>query len=445
MPPDAADALQVRRRRRACWQVEAADRPHAGRAAEAASWCWCRRTPAARCRTPPRRRSPGAARRPVRRGGRACPTSASRVAGGTTAFKLWAPTAQKVAVAIYDDGVGLTTGDAAGHASTPPPASGRASARRRPLGPLLPLRGRGASCAASASCASSSPTPTRSACRPTPRAATSPTSHSPALKPAGLGRRTRRRPTVRGADRHDDLRAARARLLGQRLQRARRANRGKYLAFTEIGSDGMRHLQALAEAGLTDVHLLPVFDLATVPETGCVTPATGGARRRPSAAGGGDRGERRGLLQLGLRPVPLQRARGQLCQRRRRRRGAHRRVPRAWCRRCTRPGCAWAWTSSTTTPRPRASSDKVGARPRRARLLPPPERPAARSRRSTCCDEHGDRAPDDGQAHDRLGGAVGARLQDRLVPLRPDGPPAARGDGAAAGGASTPRPAATCS
>jgi pullulanase/glycogen debranching enzyme len=50
------------------------------------------------------------------------------------------------------------------------------------------------------------------------------------------------------------------------------SNRGKYLAFTETGSNGMKHLQALANAGLTDVHLLPVFDLATVPEAGCVTP-----------------------------------------------------------------------------------------------------------------------------------------------------------------------------
>ena len=49
-------------------------------------------------------------------------------------------------------------------------------------------------------------------------------------------------------------------------------NRGKYLAFTEAKSDGMRHLKALAQAGMTDVHLLPVFDFATVPETGCVSP-----------------------------------------------------------------------------------------------------------------------------------------------------------------------------
>jgi pullulanase len=51
------------------------------------------------------------------------------------------------------------------------------------------------------------------------------------------------------------------------------AHRGKYLAFTDAQSDGMRHLQAMAQAGLTDVHLLPVFDFATVPELGCVTPA----------------------------------------------------------------------------------------------------------------------------------------------------------------------------
>ncbi|NDB44159.1 MAG: DUF3372 domain-containing protein [Betaproteobacteria bacterium] len=31
----------------------------------------------------------------------------------------------------------------------------------------------------------------------------------------------------------------------------------------------MRHLKALAQAGMTDLHLLPVFDFATVPETNC--------------------------------------------------------------------------------------------------------------------------------------------------------------------------------
>ncbi len=50
-------------------------------------------------------------------------------------------------------------------------------------------------------------------------------------------------------------------------------HRGKYLAFTHANSNGMRHLRDLAKAGMTDVHLLPIFDLATVPEQGCTSPA----------------------------------------------------------------------------------------------------------------------------------------------------------------------------
>jgi len=52
--------------------------------------------------------------------------------------------------------------------------------------------------------------------------------------------------------------------------------RGKYLAFTQQETDGMRHLKALAAAGVTDVHLLPVFDFGSVPESGCVTPSPDG-------------------------------------------------------------------------------------------------------------------------------------------------------------------------
>ncbi len=48
------------------------------------------------------------------------------------------------------------------------------------------------------------------------------------------------------------------------------ADRGKYLAFTHARSRGMRHLRQLARAGVTDLHLLPVFDIASVPEQGCV-------------------------------------------------------------------------------------------------------------------------------------------------------------------------------
>ncbi len=54
-------------------------------------------------------------------------------------------------------------------------------------------------------------------------------------------------------------------------------HRGKYTAFTEANSKGMQHLKSLSAAGLTDIHLLPVFDIATIPESGCVTPKVSGA------------------------------------------------------------------------------------------------------------------------------------------------------------------------
>ncbi|MFJ3834632.1 pullulanase-type alpha-1,6-glucosidase [Streptomyces sp. NPDC090054] len=43
-------------------------------------------------------------------------------------------------------------------------------------------------------------------------------------------------------------------------------HRGQYLAFTETGSAGMRHLRDLAAAGTSYVHLLPAFDIGTIPE-----------------------------------------------------------------------------------------------------------------------------------------------------------------------------------
>ncbi|MFK0115792.1 pullulanase-type alpha-1,6-glucosidase [Streptomyces sp. NPDC090994] len=43
-------------------------------------------------------------------------------------------------------------------------------------------------------------------------------------------------------------------------------NPGTYLAFTDRDSDGSKHLRELAEAGTSYVHLLPAFDIATIPE-----------------------------------------------------------------------------------------------------------------------------------------------------------------------------------
>ncbi|WP_405474107.1 pullulanase-type alpha-1,6-glucosidase [Streptomyces canus] len=43
-------------------------------------------------------------------------------------------------------------------------------------------------------------------------------------------------------------------------------DRGTYLAFTDKNGDGSEHLRELARSGTSYVHLLPVFDIATVPE-----------------------------------------------------------------------------------------------------------------------------------------------------------------------------------
>ncbi|MGW2446896.1 pullulanase-type alpha-1,6-glucosidase [Streptomyces sp. NPDC001675] len=43
-------------------------------------------------------------------------------------------------------------------------------------------------------------------------------------------------------------------------------DQGTYLAFTDKNSDGSKHLRALAKSGTSYVHLLPAFDIATIPE-----------------------------------------------------------------------------------------------------------------------------------------------------------------------------------
>ena len=44
------------------------------------------------------------------------------------------------------------------------------------------------------------------------------------------------------------------------------ADRGKFTAFDAPGTAGRQHLQKLADAGLTHVHILPAFDIATIDE-----------------------------------------------------------------------------------------------------------------------------------------------------------------------------------
>jgi pullulanase len=55
------------------------------------------------------------------------------------------------------------------------------------------------------------------------------------------------------------------------------AKRGKYAAFGVPSSNGMKHLAALSRAGMTDIHLLPVYDIGSVPEQDCAVPSPSGA------------------------------------------------------------------------------------------------------------------------------------------------------------------------
>ncbi|MFD8010560.1 pullulanase-type alpha-1,6-glucosidase [Streptomyces sp. NPDC058955] len=47
---------------------------------------------------------------------------------------------------------------------------------------------------------------------------------------------------------------------------AKAGHRGTFLAFTDEDSKGSRHLKALADSGTSYVHLLPAFDIGTIPE-----------------------------------------------------------------------------------------------------------------------------------------------------------------------------------
>jgi pullulanase-type alpha-1,6-glucosidase len=98
--------------------------------------------------------------------------------------------------------------------------------------------------------------------------------NAPALKPAGWDHGPR--PTQPLAATDLMIYELHVRDFSANDNTVRPAWRGKYLGFAEPQSNGTKHLRAMAAAGLTDVHLLPLFDLATVPEQGCTTPPISG-------------------------------------------------------------------------------------------------------------------------------------------------------------------------
>ncbi|MCA1713663.1 MAG: DUF3372 domain-containing protein [Gammaproteobacteria bacterium] len=190
------------------------------------------------------------------------------VGSEATGFKLWAPTARAVSVCLYDSGHGAAI---AHHAMQRDAATGTWSTRQP-----TDLSGRYYTYLVEVFVPGTGVVRNR-VTDPYSISLTTDSQRSyiadpgtPALKPQGWDEAMRPPPLAAQTDMV--IYELHVRDFSINDATVGVADRGKYLAFTESNSNGMRHLQALADAGLTDVHLLPVFDLASVPESGCIAP-----------------------------------------------------------------------------------------------------------------------------------------------------------------------------
>ncbi|MGB3394598.1 MAG: alpha-1,6-glucosidase domain-containing protein [Stenotrophomonas sp.] len=188
-------------------------------------------------------------------------------ARGTT-FGLWAPTAQAVSVCLHDD-------DHAPASHREPlrfdPATGlwsatlRGDLRGRYYTWLVDVHARGTGLVRNRVT-----DPYSTGLGTDSRRSFIADLDDPALKPAGWGTATRPPPLPAQTDM--SIYELHVRDFSINDASVPPAHRGKYLAFTDAGSNGIAHLRALAQAGLSDLHLLPVYDFASVPEASCTTP-----------------------------------------------------------------------------------------------------------------------------------------------------------------------------
>jgi pullulanase-type alpha-1,6-glucosidase len=208
------------------------------------------------------------------------------ISGGSTKFKLWAPTARKVSLCTYGSGSGAATGldeatfDAAtGAWSVTKPAALAGTYYTYAVEVFVRGVGVVRNLVTDPYSVSLGTNSTRSYVADL---------GSASLKPAGWD--AQGSPPRTAAQTDMVIYELHVRDFSINDPTVSAANRGKYRAFTEAGSNGMKHLAAIAAAGVTDVHLLPVFDIATVEEDAAQrvdldTPFSTLCARNPAIAG----------------------------------------------------------------------------------------------------------------------------------------------------------------
>jgi pullulanase-type alpha-1,6-glucosidase len=188
--------------------------------------------------------------------------------GSSTAFKLWAPTAQRVALCTYTTGSGkaaaitsMRRDDATGIWSAQLPGNQSGHYYRYLVDVVAPSAGLVRNLVTDPYSISLTTDSKRSYIADLTAAN---------LKPAGWDKT----PPPKKVAAQPDMTVYELHVRDFSINdgTVSAAHRGKYAAFTEAGSNGMKHLAALSKAGMTDIHLLPVFDIGSVPEQGCVAP-----------------------------------------------------------------------------------------------------------------------------------------------------------------------------
>ncbi|WP_406860552.1 pullulanase-type alpha-1,6-glucosidase [Streptomyces sp. HUAS MG47] len=174
---------------------------------------------------------------------------------GRPILSLWAPTAQSVALEIDGRTVPMRRDDASGVWSVSGPASWTGKPYRYAVKVWAP---------------SVQKLLTNKVTDPYSTALTTDSARSlvvdladPKLAPAGW--RTLRKPAAVPL-RDAQIQELHIRDFSVADPTAEAGHRGTYLAFTDPGSKGSRHLKALAASGTSYVHLLPAFDIGTIPE-----------------------------------------------------------------------------------------------------------------------------------------------------------------------------------